>query len=329
LFRGKPKVSLTPEFENVLSLLRNTSLLFPPQALYYFSSLDPERLAILEAAWPEIDPERRFNVVDDLTDLSEANFEVSFDAVFRLALDDESAAVRAAAIRGLWEADEPHLMGRFLHLMLHDPATEVRAAAAGALGRFVYMGEVDEISQGQAQRIEDALIATVTGKDDVEVRRRALEAVAYSGRPEVAALIREAYGSSEEKLRVSAVFAMGRSADEQWAPQVMAELESVAPEIRFEAARTAGELELEDAIPALTQMADDSDRQVREAAIWSLSQVGGQDARKALKRLLRKAEPDEREFVLDALDNLNFTDEVHSFPLLDFSSTDSIENGKS
>jgi len=191
------------------------------------------------------------------------------------------------------------------------------------------MGEVDKITPGQARRIEDTLIATVTGKDDVAVRRRALEAVAYSGRPEVAALIHEAYGSSEEKLRVSAVFAMGRSADEQWAPRVMAELESVVPEIRFEAARAAGELELEDAVPALTQMADDSDRQVREAAIWSLSQVGGQDARKALKRLLRKAEPDEREFVLDALDNLNFTNEVHSFPLLDFSSTDSIEDGKS
>ncbi len=322
-------MTVTPEFDNVLSLLRDTSRPFPPQALYYFSCLAPDNLAALEAAWPEVDPERRFNLLDDLTDLSEANFEMCFDAVFRLALDDESAPARAAAIRGLWEVEEPDLMGRFLHLMQCDPAIEVRAAAASALGRFVYLGEVDEITPAQTRRIEDALFATINGKDEIEVRRRALEAVAYSGRPEVAALIREAYGSTEVKLRVSAVFAMGRSADEQWAPQVMAELESVAPEIRFEAARAAGELELEDAVPALAKMGDDSDRQVREAAIWSLSQVGGPRARKALKHLLRKAEADERDFVLDALDNLDFTDEVQSFPLLDFGSIDSTEDGSS
>ncbi len=322
-------MTVTPEFDNVLSLLRDTSRPFPPQALYYFSSLAPDNLAALEAAWPEVDPERRFNLLDDLTDLSEANFEVCFDAVFRLALDDESAPARAAAIRGLWEVEEPDLMGRFMHLMQSDPATEVRAAAASALGRFVYLGEVEDITPTQARRIEDSLIATINSKDELEVRRRALEALAYSGRPEVAALIREAYGSPEEKLRVSAVFAMGRSADEQWAPHVLAELESVMPEIRFEAARAAGELELEDAVPSLAKMGDDSDRQVREAAIWSLSQVGGPRARKALKLLLRKAEPDEREFVLDALDNLDFTDEVQSFPLLDFSSVDTTEDGSS
>jgi len=322
-------VPLTPEFENVLTLLRDTNRPFPPQALYYFSNPSPDNLTALEAAWPEVDPERRFNLLDDLTDLSEANFEVCFDAVFRLALDDESARARAAAIQGLWEVEQPDLMGRFLHLMQSDPATAVRAAAASALGRFVYLGEIDELTPTQARRIEDALLAVISGKDELEVRRRALEAVAYSGRPEVPGLIREAYASKEEKLRVSAVFAMGRSADEQWAPQVMAELESVVPEIRFEAVRAAGELELEDAVPALTQMGDDSDRQVREAAIWSLSQVGGPDARKALKHLLRKAEPEEREFVLDALDNLDFTDEVHSFPLLDFDRADLTEDESS
>jgi HEAT repeat protein len=318
-------VSLTPEFANLLALLRDTSHLFPPQALYYFSSLVPEHLAALEAAWPEIDADRRVNILEDLTELSEANFEVSFKAVFRLALEDELAPARAAAIHGLWEVEEPELMGRFLHLMLHDPAIEVRAAAASALGRFVYLGEVDELSPAQARRIEEALMAVIPGSDDVEVRRRALEALAYSSRPEVTPLIRAAYASAEEKLRVSAVFAMGRSADEQWTSQILAELESVVPEIRFEAARAAGELELEDAEPALSKMADDSDRQVREAAIWSLSQVGGEVARKTLKRLLRKAEPDEREFVVDALDNLDFVEEVRSFALFDFDRTDVAE----
>jgi HEAT repeat protein len=313
---------ITPEFANLLALLRDTDHPFPAQALYYFSSLTPDHLAALEAAWPEVDPDRRANVLDDLSELSEANFEVSFEAVFRLALEDELAPARVNAIQGLWEVEEPELMGRFLHLMLHDPAVEVRAAAAIALGRFVYLGEVEEISPAQAQRIEETLMAVIHGSDDLEVRRRALEALAYSSRPEVTSLISAAYASDEEKMRVSAVFAMGRSADEQWVPQIITELESVTPEIRFEAARAAGELEIEEATPALSKMGEDSDRQVREAAIWSLSQVGGPDARKMLKRLLRQAEPDEREFVLDAIDNLDFVEEVRSFALFDFDPTD-------
>ncbi len=316
----------TPDFANVLNLLRDTSHPFPPQALYYFSNLAAENLAALEAAWPEVDAERRFNILEDLAELGEANFEVCFDPVFRLALEDESAPARAAAIQGLWEAEEPDLMGRYLHILQHDPSPEVRAAAAGGLGKYIYLGEVEDISREQAQRIEDALIAVIHGKDDLQVRRRALEAVAFSSRPEVPELISAAHASADEKMRVSAVFAMGRSADERWAPQVIAELESVVPEIRFEAARAAGELELDDAVPALTRMGDDSDRQVREAAIWSLSQIGGEDARKILKRLLRKADPDEKEFVRDALDNLDFTDEVHSFNLFDFESTDPLDD---
>ena len=313
---------LTPEFENTLALLRDTSHPFPPQALYYFSSLTPDNLAGLEAAWPEVDAERRFNILEDLTELSEANFEVSFEPVFRMAMDDESAPARAAAIRGLWEVEELDLMGQFLEVMLHDPEIEVRAAAATALGRFVYLGELEEITPPQTQRIEEALMAVIHGSDDVEVRRRALEALAYSSREEVTPLISAAYTSSEKNMRVSAVFAMGRSADQRWTPQVLAELDSVTPEIRFEAARAAGELEIEDAVPALLKMGDDSDRQVREAAIWSLSQIGGEDARKALKRLLRRAEPDEREFLLEAIDNLDFTDEVRSFALFDFDPAD-------
>jgi HEAT repeat protein len=118
---------------------------------------------------------------------------------------------------------------------------------------------------------------------------------------------------------------MGRSADERWAPQVCAELESISPELRFEAARAVGELEVEDAVPALIKMGADSDRLVREAAIWSLSQVGGEAARKALKRFLRQADPDEKDFVQDALDNLDFTDEVHSFALLNIGSEDELD----
>jgi len=304
------------DFPQVLEHLRDMSQPFPAAELYHFSDLNKKDIAALEAVWPEVPVERRRGFIHDLGEISEANFEVMFEAVFRLGLEDEDGEVRAASIRNLWEVEEPDLIAPLIELRRHDPDSNVRAAAASALGRFVYLGELEEIPEAQARRVEDELLATFRGQDDLEVRRRALEAIGFSARPEVAGLIREAYASAEPKLRVSAVFAMGRSADPQWASQVCAELEDGTPEMRFEAARAAGELEIAQAVPGLEQLIEDGDPQVREAAIWSLGQIGGDRAQQVLTDLLEEADEDEQDFIQEALDNLAFNDDLHSFSLL-------------
>ncbi len=316
-------MSADEAFDAILARLRDSSQPVPAVSLYHLSDLSTSEQAALEALWPELSTERRQAVVQDLQEISEANFEVSFDTVFRLALDDESPEVRAVAIRALWESEDPKLMAPFIHSMQADPDPLVRAAAAGALGRFVYLGEIEELPAAQTRRVEEALLATIRGDDVLEVRRRALEALAFSSRLEVAGLIRTAYESDEAQMRVSAVFAMGRTADDHWAAQVRAELESPEPEMRFEAARAAGELELAEAGPELVDLTADPDRQVREAAIWSLGQVGGQLARETLTELLEQAEDEEtQDFIEEALENLDFSDEVQAFALLEVDPTD-------
>lgn len=303
----------TPAFNTVLEHLRDVSQPFPATLLYHFSNLTKSNLAALEAAWPQVPVERRRGVMHDLSELGEANFEVAFEDAFRLGLEDADAEVRATSINSLWEAEDERLIAPFIEFLQRDPDAGVRAAAASALGRFVYLGEIEELPAAQARRIEDVLLAAARGNDDLDVRRRALEAVAYSSRAEVAPLISTAYAAPETKWRVSAIFAMGRTADDQWAEQVEAEMHNSFPDIRFEAARAAGELELRDAVPDLAELVDDVDAQVREAAIWSLSQVGGPEAQKVLTRLLRKADDDERDFIQDALENLAFSDDLQAF----------------
>jgi len=320
-------VPVSSAFAKTLAFLLDNDQPLPPRALYQFSNLAGDDLAALEVAWPRITVERRANLLEDLDELFEANFEVDFEQVFLLGMRDESAPVRAAAIKGLWESRAPGLLSRLIDLVQHDPAEEVRAAAASALGRYVYAGEVDELPARDARRVEAVLLEIIRGQQPLEVRRRALEAMAYSSLPEVSALIGEAYAAPQEPLRVSAVFAMGRSADEErWAQTVLAELENVSPAIRFEAVRAAGELELTDAVPALARAAQDGDLQVREAAIWSLGQVGGEAARKALRRCLRDAPSDERDYIRDALENLDFSDEIHALPMLDFEDPDALDD---
>lgn len=306
-------------FDVVLARLRDTSQPVPMASLYHLSDLAARDQSALEALWPELSDERRQAIVLNLQEISEANFEVSFDSVFRLALEDESPDVRTVAIRALWDSEDPTLIAPFIDFMQHDPDPLVRAAAASALGRFVYLGEIDELPEAQAKRVQEMLLEVINGDDELEVRRRALEALSFSSRPEVAPLISAAYASDEAKLRASAIFAMGRTADADWAKQVRVELESPVPEMRFEAARAAGELELTDAGPLLAELTNDPDQQVREAAIWSLGQVGGDFARETLTQLLEQAEDEDmQDFIEEALENLDFTDEMQAFSMFEF-----------
>ena len=316
-------MSSNETFNAVLARLRDTSQPVPMASLYHLSDLNKEDQAALEAVWPELSTERRQAIVANLQEIGEANFEVSFDEVFKLALEDESPEARAVAIRALWESEDATLMAPFIDYLLHDPDPVVRAAAASALGRFVYLGELDELPAAQVKRVEAVLLDVIHGGDELEVRRRALEALSFSVRPELTALITEAYASDEASMRVSAVFAMGRTADAQWETQVRAELASSEPEMRFEAVRAAGELELTDLAGELAELAEDDDNQVSEAAIWSLGQVGGGAAREALTQLLEQAEDEDlRDFIEEAMENLEFTNEVAEFSLLEFGPDD-------
>jgi HEAT repeat protein len=316
-------MSSNETFSAVLARLRDTSKPVPMASLYHLSDLSKDDRTALEAVWQDMSTERRQAIVQDLQEIAEANFEVSFDEVFKLALEDESAETRAVAIRALWESEDPALMAPFIDYMLHDPDPVVRAAAASALGRYVYLGELEELPAAQVKRVEAVLLDAIHGDDELEVRRRALEAIAFSSRPDLSALITEAYASDEIKLRVSAVFAMGRTGDNQWEPQVREELESSEPEMRFEAVRAAGEMELTDLAAVLAELATDEDPQVSEAAIWSLGQVGGDVAREALTELLEQAEDDDmRDFIDEAIENLEFTNEVAEFSLLEFGPDD-------
>ncbi len=308
----------TPEFSLVLERLRDLDQPVAMSNLYHLSDLAGADLAALERTWAELPTERRQNILADLNEIGEANFEVTFEAVFRLGLDDEDPEVRATAIRALWESEDETLIAPLIDFLHTDPDIHVRAAAASALGRFVYLGEVEELPAPYARRVEEALLGVMGGPEPLEVQRRALEAVAYAVRTEITPLIRAAYVSPEPLLRISAVFAMGRTAEAQWAPMVLAELKSIEPEMRFEAARAAGELELNEAGRELAHLIGDPDTQVKEAAIWSLGQIGGDFARDTLARLLKKTtDEDERDFIEEAIENLAFSDEVRAFSMFD------------
>jgi HEAT repeat protein len=279
--------------------------------LYWLSDLDSQQVRRFTEAWNLLSVNMRRDLMGRMVKEARDEFELDFSAVARIALRDADAEVRRHAIQALWECDDPRLPDIFLRLLLEDPEPSVRAEAAGALGSTVYDCEIDEKPERGA-KIEDALIRVFRGADSWEVRRRALEALGYSSRPEIAGLIEMAYHDAEEGMRASALMAMGRSADVVWENEVRAELNSLSPILRAQAAYAAGELSLKRSIGKLTDLLEDVDADVRRQAIRALGEIGGGKAQDALITLKERAGEEDKELIEDALENVEFEEMLSS-----------------
>lgn len=311
------------EFEEVVAALRNENEPFPARYLFQLSGLEAEQLEIVQTLWPRLSAQRRLGLLEDMELLSESNTVVHFDALSRLALGDEEADVRAVAVRSLWQSERGDLVPLFIEIMEGDEEYTTSAQAASALGRFVYLGELGKISAELSEQAVERLLAAMASDAHPLVRRRALEALGYSGHEGVPDLIEEAYEFRDEDWQASALFAMGRSADDRWAPLVLERLDDPSAELSKEAARAAGELQLNDALMALINLLHDDVDDVRMAAAWALSQIGGPRVRESLEELLERSDDeDEIDLIENALENLAFNEELDELNIFDFSPQD-------
>ncbi len=310
-------------FIKLLTDLADPNLSLPEDRLPILSDLDASQAARLAETWSSMPADRRLALIDQLGRLADENFELTFERINRFALADPDESVRRRAIRNLWECEDPALAQPLLAALRADTSESVRAAAAAALGQFVYLGEVDEVDPALLARIEDALLLSATQDANEEVRLRSLEALGYSSRPEVPALIDEAFSSGRETHVHAALKAMGRSANNVWQDKVLSQLHSAAPALRTESVRAAGELELHAAVQDLIDLTEDVNQEVRRAAIWSLAQLGGPRAGDVLHRLLETSDDSEDAALLeDAIDYLAFVDGTRDISMLDFDADD-------
>lgn len=310
--------TINSEFRKSLEHLESDEQLSMPE-LYGLSAPTHENIEAFVNTWPQLDAERRRHIIQDLVDLAEANFRVDFRRIFRQVLDDEDPDVRAKAIDGLWEDENHDLIERFCHLLEHDASAQVRASAAQALGKYVLQAELAELDEEPARHVRVVLRDTLRDESEaVDVRRRALESIAYHDHADTRELIRTAYEESSHRMRVSAVFAMGRSIDPFWSNVVLLELDNASPEMRFEAARASGELRLEEAIPYLIDMIDEGNPQIQEVAIWALGQIGGKRAKRLLQTIIQEDGGELARAAEDAMGELLLMEGEIGLPFYDF-----------
>jgi HEAT repeat protein len=298
-------------FDSDLADLADTTKRLSSTQLTSLSDLEPEDAAELASAWDEIETNRRFNIVTELAELAQDNVELNFDAVYKVALGDEEAAVRGAALRGLFEYEGRDLIPVLADVLRQDPDAGVRRESAVALGRYALAAELEQLPQSDGAAVREVLIESAEDlEEDERVRARAIEALGAMSGEETENLIESVYDEDSLWLKVGAVDAMGRSCNPSWLPLVMREMESRAPEMRHAAAYAAGEIGEEEAVQQLKRMAvEEPDKDVQLVAVRAIGEIGGDQAKVALKAILYEGDDSLQEAVEEAMSEIAFNDD--------------------
>ncbi|MBM3926109.1 MAG: HEAT repeat domain-containing protein [SAR202 cluster bacterium] len=278
--------------ERCLNEIKSEGAIPAHTVLYELSNLTSDQVEQFGSTWSEVTPQRRLAIVDRLVSLAQDSAELDFSVVLRRCIEDEEEEVRRRAIEGLWEYEERQLIPVLCRTLQGDSSTKVRATAAMGLGKFASLAEEGKLLRRDGQRIQECLMKSlVNQKEEMEVRRRALESVAVFSANGIADHIKKAYNSSSLELRCSAIYAMGKTGEPLWLSILVKELKSSTAALRYEASSACGELGEEDAIPHLIPLIGDDDLQVQLAAIRAIGSIGGPLAKKALRRCLKSGDP--------------------------------------
>ncbi len=277
---------------------------FSRSRLAAFSDLDRHRASYLREHWLDIPETERHALILALAEIGDQSLEFNFNRVYRVALTDPNPVVRQLAIVDLWEDEGRDLPPVYVRMLQTDSSEDVRAVAAEALS-----GACDAIADGDTNLLDrEALIELFAEliedpRESPSIRRSCLGAVgAFGSDPRVTELIRLGLDDDDQTVVAGAVYAMGRTADDSWTPELLDFLQSEDAELRFEAARAAGLIGDMDAVRELADLVYDPDLDVRAAALTALGSIGGPAAIRVLREAEQDEEFEEDEIIDDALD---------------------------
>jgi HEAT repeat protein len=297
--------------KDIITEMADTNKALVNSHLADLSQMTPADVKNYAQVWKTIELKRRLETITRLIELATDSVELNFYNIFKSCLADSDADVRSEAINGLWENEDPSLIPSFIDLLNTDPSEKVQASAAMALGRFALMAELGSITPKYGNLVGHVLLTVTSDKSKaIDVRRRALEAVATLTTQQVKTAIKNAYESRDERLAISAVYAMGRNCDSNWLPILMKELNSSDAEMRYEAVCACGESGNEDIVQYLLPIANDADIDVCLASIQALGKIGGNEANQYLQKNANDPNEAVREAIEQALNEISIQDDM-------------------
>ena len=284
------------------------------RVLEALNDMTPTDFKTFQVVWPTIPDDRRSDVMHALLAVNalEEGYKFDFTAIFRLALADPDERVRIYGVEGLEPDDSPLLINIFARMMREDTSEIVKAACATALGKYLYLGELEELAKIDRDKAYSALMgALLVAPRNSLFHHRVIESIGFADNEETRTILAEAHDSESEDLRLSAITAMGRSGNQLWAPRLLADMVSDSAETRGRAAWACGETFLDDATGELGRLIrEDHDQEVQLAAIEALGEIASDDARALLKRATDSKDEELALAAEEALENAEMLGDV-------------------
>ena len=281
---------------------------------YEISDLSPEELGQFATAWFPLPIERQRTIASNMVELAEENPELDFSAIYKLCLKGDDEPLLEIVMDGLWEHEDRSVIPSLIEVLRSDKGSNVRAAAAAALGRFPLLAQEGKLLAKDGEVIHDNLMQVLEDEEEpLFVRRRCMEALAPFNTMEINQRITLAYESLDPDFRASSIFAMGRTGEAGWLPILLQELQNEDPTIRYETAHACGELGEEDAVPHLILLLEDDDSEVQLAGIGALGQIGGPLAKKVLLACAKDGDANLEEAARTELEDLDFFEDPLDF----------------
>ena len=313
------RIRLIPEvlekMEEVLDILADISADVANADFIEISDLSPSEIGSFAKVWFTIPVDRKRSILSTMASLAEDNTELDFCAVFKMCLKDPDETVQKTAIEGLWEYEDRSIIAGLVQILRSNRSPFVRSTAAVALGKFAYLTQEGKLLPKDGSEIFENLMDTLSDEDeDLEVRRRSLEAVAPFNTDVIRGYVTWAYESDDMDLKSSSIYAMGRTGEPSWIPCLMKELQSPEPSVRYETANACGDLGDEDVVPDLVQLLEDDDYQVQIAGINALGKIGGVLAKRVLTRCIKEGDAALEDAAGAALEDVEFLDDPMAYP---------------
>ena len=286
-----------------------------PADLSVLSDLDPGGCAQVREAVQSLDETARFAFWHAVLDAAAESALLDYSALLMEGLDDPDGAVRALAASGLADYERDDLLPTLIALARKDPDERVRADAAVSLAPAVLRAEFGQLLPALRDELIGALRALVADAGESEaVQAAALVSVCVIAGSWVPDLIYDALESGRTDLRLAAIQAMGRTADDVWLPTLFTLMTDEDDELRGLAAAAAGEIESEDAVPALAELLTDPLTEVVQAAAAALGEIGGPEAIEQLQEWRTHPQMEVRQTVQAALELAEYADDPLRMP---------------
>lgn len=310
-------------FENIVKTLLEINQGFPKNHLARFSDIRKEEQIFLDDSWNAIPKANKLNLLSSLIELNKSDTIFNFDYIAILGLQDTDSEIVIKAIRLCEEYQDKHIAKKLLALLHRFKDHGVVENAIGALGVYIYLGELDKIPNDLYGKIQDSLLQVTQNSENQFLRQKALESLGYSSLEKVQELILNAYRTDDIAWIRSAIIAMKNSADKQWEEIILKHIPDPNYEIQLESVKAVGEIGINEASEVLIELLEDSenmDFETYKAVLWSLSQIGGKNVREIFQYLLENADTeDEIDTIEYAIENLDFFDGLPDLSMFDFS----------